>query len=189
MKDLKSLNHLIEVLEELPSIGKKSATRLALALAKDKFKALKLVNALENVISNIEECKICGNFSEYEICDICDDISREKILAIVENPKDIMLIEESGSYKGYYFVLSKIDDEHLQKLKNLIKSYEIKEVVFAFSPSIENEAKILLLEDRLKKMNVEFSQIAQGIPTGVHFENVDINSLAKAIKLRFKIKE
>ena len=189
MKDLKSLNNLIEVLQDLPGIGKKSATRLALSLAKDKFKALKLVNALENVISNIGECKICGNFSEHEICDICNDNLRDKTLAIVENQKDILIIEESGSYNGYYFVLSCLDDEHLQNLKNLIKSYEIKEVIFAFTPGIENEAKILLLEDKLKETNVEFSQIAQGVPTGVHFENVDINSLATAIKLRFKLKE
>ena len=189
MKDLKSLNDLIEVLEELPSIGKKSATRMALTLAKDKFKALKIVNAIENVISNIQECKICGNFSEYEICNICDDKFREKILAIVENQKDILTIENSNSYNGYYFVLSKVDDNHLQKLKNLIKSYEIKEVIFAFSPTIENEAKILLLEDKLKDLNIEFSQIAQGVPTGVNFENIDINSLSKAIKLRFKLKE
>ena len=189
MKDLKSLNELIEMLEEFPTIGKKSATRLALNIAKDKFKALKLVNAIENVISNINECKICGNFSEHEICNICDNNFREKILAIVENPKDILIIEKSGSFNGYYFVLSKIDENHLQKLKNMIKIYEIKEVIFAFSPSVENEAKILLLEDKLKETNIEFSQIAQGVPTGVHFENVDINSLSKAIKLRFKLKE
>ena len=187
MKDLKSLNQLIEVLEELPSIGKKSATRLAISFAKDKYKALKLINALENVISSIQECKICGNFSEHEICDICDDLNRDKTIAIVENSKDILTIEESGSYHGYYFVLSHLDDEILQRLKNFIEEKEIKEIIFAFPPSVESEARILLLEDKLKDLNVEFSQIAQGVPTGVHFENVDINSLAKAIKLRVKI--
>ena len=187
MKDLKSLNQLIEVLEELPSIGKKSATRLAISLAKDKYKALKLINALENTISSIQECKICGNFSEHEICDICDDQHREKTIAIVENSKDILTIEESGSYNGYYFVLSHLDDEIIEKLKNIIKQKDIKEVIFAFPPSVESEARIMLLEDRLKDMNIEFSQIAQGVPTGVHFENVDINSLAKAIKLRVKL--
>ncbi len=187
MKDLKSLNQLIEILQELPSIGKKSATRLAVSLAKDKFTALKLVNALENVISNIQECKICGNFSEHEICDICDDPLREKILALVESSKDILTIEESGSYNGYYFVLSQINSETIEKIKNFIKEKEIKEIIFAFPPCIENEAKSLLLEEKLKDTNVEFSQIAQGVPTGVHFENVDINSLSKAIKLRFKI--
>ncbi len=187
MKDLKSLNELIEILQELPSIGKKSATRLALSLAKDKFKALKLVNAIENVISNIEECKICGNFSEHEICEICDNPLRDKILAIVENPKDIITIEESASYYGYYFVLSKLNNETIEKIRNIIEEKQINEVIFAFPPCVENEAKSLVLEEKLKDLNIEFSQIAQGVPTGVHFENVDINSLAKAIKLRFKI--
>ena len=187
MKDLQSLNRLIEAFEELPSIGKKSATRLALCVAKDKFKALKLINAIEDVVANIKECEICGNFSEFEICDICSDENREKTLAIVENSKDIMIIEESGSYNGYYFVLNHLDEEILEKLREIVKNKEIKEIIFAFPPSVESEAKSLYLEDKLKDLNVEFSQIAQGVPTGVHFENVDVNSLAKAIKLRFKM--
>ena len=187
MKDLKSLNQLIEILEELPSIGKKSATRLAISLAKDKYKALKLINALENVISSIQECQICGNFSEHEICEICDDPHRDKTLAIVENSKDILTIEESGSYNGYYFVLNHIDDEMIEKLKKIIKEKDIKEVIFAFPPSVESEARIMLLEEKLKDLDLSFSQIAQGVPTGVHFENVDLNSLAKAIKLRVKL--
>ena len=187
MKDLQSIQHLIEAFEELPSIGRKSATRLALALAKDKFKALKLINAIEEVVTNVKTCEVCGNFSEHEICNICDDPNRDKTLAIVESPKDIMVIEESGSYHGYYFVLSHLDDEHIQKLRDIIKDKNIKEVIFAFPPSVESEARSLYLEDKLKDLNVEFSQIAQGVPTGVHFENVDMNSLAKAIKLRFKM--
>jgi len=187
MKDLKTFNELVEILETLPSIGKKSATRLAISLIKDKYKALKLINALENAISTIEECKICGSFSEHEICEICDNPLRDKTLAIVETQKDILIIEESKSYNGYYFVLSKLDESSIEKLRKIIKEKEIKEVIFAFTPSIENEAKILLLEDKLKDLNITFSQIAQGVPTGVKFENVDITSLAKAIKLRVKI--
>ncbi|GAB6073551.1 recombination mediator RecR [Nautilia lithotrophica] len=187
MKDLQSINRLIEAFEELPSIGKKSATRLALSIAKDKFKALKLINAIEDVVANIKECEICGNFSEHEICDICADENRDKTLAIVENSKDIMIIEESGSYHGYYFVLTHIDDEVIQKLREIIKDRKIQEVIFAFPPSVESEARSLYIEDKLKDLDIEFTQIAQGVPTGVHFENVDVNSLAKAIKLRFKL--
>jgi recombination protein RecR len=187
MRDLHSINKLIEAFEELPSIGKKSATRLALSIAKDKFKALKLINAIEDVVANIKECEICGNFSEHEICDICASDTREAILAIVESSKDILTIEESGSFNGYYFVLSHIDDETVEKLKDIIKNRKIEEVIFAFPPSVESEARSLYLEDKLKDLNVIFSQIAQGVPTGVHFENVDVNSLAKAIKLRFKL--
>ncbi|NPA11056.1 MAG: recombination protein RecR [Epsilonproteobacteria bacterium] len=187
MKDLKSLDKLIEAFEELPSIGKKSATRLALTLAKDKFKALKLINAIEDVVANIKECQMCGNFSEHEICEICDSQAREKTLAIVENQKDILIIEQSGSYNGYYFVLSSLDEEMLDKLREFIILKDIKEIVFAFPPSVESEAKCLYLEDKLKDLNVEFSQIAQGVPTGVHFENVDINSLSSAFKKRVKL--
>ena len=187
MKDLQSINRLIEAFEELPSIGKKSATRLALSIAKDKFKALKLINAIEDVVANIKECEMCGNFSEHEICDICADENRDKTLAIVENSKDIITIEESGSYHGYYFVLNHLDEEILEKLRNIIKEKGIKEIIFAFPPSVESEARSLYLEDKLKDLNVEFTQIAQGVPTGVHFENVDVNSLAKAIKLRVKL--
>ncbi len=187
MKDLESINKLIETLEELPSIGKKSATRLAMSLAKDKFKALKLINAIEDVVSKVKTCESCGNFTEHEICEICDNSLREKTLAIVENQKDIMIIEESKIYNGYYFVLNQLDDEHIQKIRDLIQNKKIKEVIFAFPPSVESEARSLYLEDKLKDLNVEFSQIAQGVPTGVHFENVDINSLASAIKRRIKI--
>ena len=187
MKDLKSFYELIEILETIPGIGRKSATRLAIALIKDKFKALKLINKIENAITLINECKICGNFTEHEICEICDNPLREKTIAIVENPKDILVIEKSRSYNGYYFVLSKIDEKSIQKLKKIIKEKNIKEVIFAFTPSIENEVKILILEDKLKDLKINFSQIAQGVPTGVNLENIDINSLSKAIKLRFKI--
>ena len=187
MKDLQSINRLIEAFEELPSIGKKSAVRLALSIAKDKFKALKLINAIEDVVANVKECEICGNFSEHEICEICASENRDKTLAVVENSKDIITIEESGSYHGYYFVLNHIDDEVIQKLKNTVIQKEIKEIIFAFPPSVESEARSLYIEDRLKDLNIEFTQIAQGVPTGVHFENVDVNSLASAIKKRVKI--
>ena len=186
MKDLDSLKKLIEALEEFPSIGKKSATRLALNIAKDKFKALKLSNAIEEVITNIKECKLCGNLSEHEICEICLE-ERDTILSIVENNKDILTIEESGIFKGYYFVLPKLDAEKIDKLISFIKSKNIEEIIFAFSPTLENEAKILYLQDKLKELNLEFSQIAQGVPTGVNLENVDVNSLNKAIQFRVRI--
>jgi len=186
MKELESLNKLIEVLQEYPTIGKKSATRLAISIAKDKFKTLKLINALEEVVTNIKECELCGNFSEDEICYICDS-NREKIVAIVSSQKDTLVMEEAKIFDGYYFVLDSLDEEKIEKLKEYIKNKEIKEVLFAFSPTLENEAKILYLQDKLKDLNIEFSQIAQGVPTGVSFENIDIQSLSKALKQRIKM--
>ena len=186
--NLEKFNNLIESLELLPSIGKKSARNIALYLVKEnKYAGIKIAHAIEEAIRDITNCKFCGGLSEHEVCDICANEYRDKILAIVEGFKDILTIEESGSYEGYYFVLNHLDDENIQKIRDIIKEKQIKEVIFAFPPSAESEARSLYLEDKLKDLKIEFSQIAQGVPTGVHFENVDINSLAKAIKLRFKI--
>ena len=179
LKSLKSLDELIANLEQLPTIGKKSAMRMAVYLVKNKFIAMKIANAIESAITTIDECVECGNFSENELCEICMS-KRENKLCIVEHSKDILILEENKIFEGYYFVLNELEAEKIDKLINFINKKEIEEVIFAYPHSIENEAKILYLEDRLKNLNVSFSQIAQGIQMGVNFENVDIISLNKA---------
>ena len=183
---LKSLEELIENLQTLPTIGKKSATRMAMYLVKNKFEALKIANSIENAVTAIEECKECGNLSENELCEICMS-ERENKICIVEHSKDIILLEENEIFNGYYFVLPELDNSKIEKLIELIKRKNIKEIIFAYIHSIENEAKILYLEDRLKQFNITFSKIAQGIPMGVGFENVDITSLYKAFSGRIKL--
>ena len=183
---LKSLEELIENLQTLPTIGKKSATRMAMYLVKNKFEALKIANSIENAVTAIEECKECGNLSENELCEICMS-ERENKICIVAHSKDIILLEENEIFNGYYFVLPELDNSKIEKLIELIKRKNIKEIIFAYIHSIENEAKILYLEDRLKQFNITFSKIAQGIPMGVGFENVDITSLYKAFSGRIKL--
>ena len=183
---LKSLEELIENLQELPTIGKKSATRMAMYLIKNKFNALKIANAIENAVTAIDECKECGNLTENELCEICMS-ERENKICIVAHSKDIILLEENKIFTGYYFVMPELDNNKIEKLLLLITKKTIKEVIFAYTPSIENEAKIIYLEDRLKNYNLEFSKIAQGIPMGVNFENVDITSLYKAFTGRIKL--
>ena len=183
MKNLQSLAELIENLQQLPTIGKKSATRMALYLIKNKFNALKIANSIENAVTLISECKECGNLTENELCEICMS-ERENKICIIEHSKDIMIIEENQIYKGYYFVMPELENEKIEKLISLIKKKKIDELIFAYPHSIENEAKILYIEDRLKNLNIIFSQIAQGIPMGVNFENVDIISLNKAFSSR-----
>ena len=183
---LKSLEELIENLQTLPTIGKKSATRMAMYLVKNKFEALKIANSIENAVTAIEECKECGNLSENELCEICMS-ERENKICIVAHSKDIILLEENEIFNGYYFVLPELDNSKIEKLIELIKKKNIKEIIFAYTHSIENEAKIIYLEDRLKQFNITFSKIAQGIPMGVGFENVDITSLYKAFSGRIKL--
>jgi recombination protein RecR len=186
LKNLKSLNELIENLQELPTIGKKSATRMAMFLVKNKFTAMKIANSIETAITAIGECKECGNLSEHELCDICMS-QRENKLCIVGHSKDIILLEENSIFKGYYFVMPELDNEKIEKLIAMINNKNIEEVIFGYTHSIENEAKIMYLEERLKDKNLKFSKIAQGIPMGVNFENVDITSLHKAFRGRVKL--
>ena len=112
---------------------------------------------------------------------------RENKICIVEHSKDIILLEENEIFNGYYFVMPELDNSKIEKLIELIKKKKIEEIIFAYTHSIENEAKIIYLEDRLKQFNITFSKIAQGIPMGVGFENVDITSLYKAFSGRVKL--
>jgi len=186
LKNLKSLDELIENLQQLPTIGKKSATRMAMFLIKNKFIGMKIANSIESAITAIDECKECGNLSENELCEICMS-DRENKICIVAHSKDIILLEENDIFKGYYFVMPELDNDKIEKLIKLIKKKNINEIIFGYTHSIENEAKILYLEERLKNQNLTFSKIAQGIPMGVNFENVDITSLYKAFSGRIKI--
>ena len=188
-QNLKKFHNLVDALQQLPTIGKKTAIRLSYhMLMQDNLGASKLAYAIEDGLRNIKKCNICGAMSENEICEICLDDTRDaKILCIVENSKDIYFIEESSIYHGKYFVLNKIEDKNIQKLKNTILKSNTKEIIFALTPSVANDGLILYIEDKLKNMALKFTKIAQGIPTGVNLENVDILSLSKAIESRTKI--
>ncbi len=188
-KRLKKFYSLVEALETLPTIGKKSATKLAFHMVLDKpMDAMKISHAIEDAISSISRCSECGGLSEDEICYICSDELRDKeTLCLVESAKDIYVIEESGEFNGYYYVFDDLNEANMQKLKNLIDKRGVKEVIFAFTPSIKSDALILYIEDQLQDRGIIFSKIAQGVPTGVHLENVDMLSLSKAIAERVKV--
>lgn len=186
-KGFKKFEELIEALETLPTIGKKSATRLAFYLVmENSLNAIKLAHKIEDAVSKIRKCSRCGGLSEDELCYICSDELRDnEVLCIVESAKDILVIEESGEFNGKYFVLENLE-EKIEDLKNLVKDEGVKEIIFALTPSVANDAIIIYIEDKLKDYDLNFSKIAQGVPTGVSLENVDILSLSKALKDRVK---
>jgi recombination protein RecR len=187
-KDLEKFNALVDAFCELPTVGKKSALRFAYHLVqKDRFLALRIAHSIENAIASIQECQKCGSISEDEICSIClDEMRDESKLCIVESVKDIFIIEDGSGFEGYYFVLNSLDEESIEKLKNRIRE-GVREIIFAFTPSIQSDGVILILEDRLKEFDLVFTKIAQGVPTGVSLENIDTLSVAKAIEKRTKI--
>ena len=188
-KSLEKFNRLVEALEYLPTIGKKSAMRLAYHMvARDNFNALRLAHAIEDAIGSIRKCRKCGAMSEDELCAICCDETREgELLCIVESAKDIILLEENALFGGKYFVLEDLEEIHVDALVERVREDGVKEIVFALTPSIQNDAVILYIEDRLKKFDIKFTKIAQGVPTGVSLENIDVLSLSRALKDRVEV--
>ncbi len=188
-KGLDKFYNLVESFENLPSIGKKSALRLAYHIVyENSYSGLKLAHSIEDAIATIKKCTLCNSMSEHEICEICLDSDRVKErLCIVQSAKDIFNIEDSKQYDGTYFVLEHLDEENLDKLKKIIEKNDTQNILFAITPSLANDAFILYIEDRLKPYNIKFTKIAQGVPTGVSLENVDILSLSKAIKCSVEI--
>lgn len=187
-RSLEKFNRLVDALQQLPAIGQKSATRLAYhMIMHDSFGALKLAHAIENAITGLKKCRSCGGLSEDELCVICSDEHRNhEILCIIESAKDILTFEENALFDGRYFVLDSIEELDISHLRGIIQS-GIKEVIFALTPSIANQGVILYIEDKLMDCDVRFSRIAQGVPTGVSLENVDILSLTRAMEDRVKI--
>jgi recombination protein RecR len=185
---LEKFNKLVDALQELPTVGQKSATRLAYHMVmKDNFTALKIAHAIENALGSLRKCASCGGMSEDELCAICSDESRDiRLLCVVENAKDILTIEENGLFEGRYFVLESLDELDITHLKAMVAS-GVEEVIFAMSPSIATDAMILYIEDKLADTGVRFSRIAQGVPTGVSLENIDMLSLARALQDRVKV--
>ncbi len=185
---LDKFNRLVDALQELPTIGKKSATRLAYHMViNDTFVGMKISQTIEDALGCLKKCRICGGMSEDELCFICSDERRDStILCIIENAKDILLLEENGLFDGRYFVLDSLEELSISHLVKIVDN-GISEVIFALTPSISNDAVILYIEDKLKSFDINFSKIAQGVPTGVSLENVDVLSLTRALEDRVKV--
>jgi len=184
---IEAFENLVEAFQAFPSIGKKSAIRMAYqAAVVDGFSAMKLAHAIETAIATIQKCAKCNNMSEDELCSVCADPQRDSsILCIVQSAKDILTIEQSGQFSGVYYVVNEVrdmDEEHL-----FYAVGGVSEIIFAFPPSIATDTMILYIEDKLKGLDILFSKIAQGVPSGVELENIDILSLSRALESRVKI--
>lgn len=187
-KSLEKFNELVDAFAKLPGVGKKSAMRYAYFVSlQDSFGGLKLAQSIEDAIRFIRRCECCGGLSEDEICDICSDTNRDKSkIVIVETPRDILVFEQNAIYNGLYFVLDELHETSLKKLRDMIEKNNSSEVIFAFTPGLNSDAIMLFVKERLSLDNINFSKIAQGVPTGVSLENIDMLSLMKAFESRTK---
>ena len=195
MKYPDTIQNLIECYKKLPSIGEKTAERLALSTLNLDDEVINLFSSsLKNIKTKIKRCKKCNNYTENEICDICADISRNKeLLCIVENPKDIILIEKNNIFDGYYYVISNlispsngfdVSNINIDEIIKIVKENKIKEIILAIKPSIEGETTSMYISKLLKNSDVIVSRIALGIPIGAEIDYVDSLTLEMALENR-----
>jgi recombination protein RecR len=195
MKFSPSLQNLIDALRCLPGVGPKSAQRMTLhLLERDREAALKLAAALRNAVEKVGHCKLCRNFSELEVCEICADPKRDAtIVCVVETPADVVAIEQSASFRGLYFVLmghlSPIDgigpaEIGLEDFQQRVIDESIEEVILATNPTVEGEATAYYITSILQSVGVRVSRIAHGVPLGGELEYVDGSTLAHALSGR-----
>lgn len=195
MKFSPSLQNLIEALRCLPGVGPKSAQRMSMhLLERDREGAMALADALREAVNKVDHCSRCRNFTELELCEICTDAKRDgATVCVVEAPGDVIAVEQSGSYRGMYFVLmghlSPIDGIGPQEL-GLDSFYQrviedgVKEVILATNPTVEGEATAYYLTEMLQPAGVSVSRIAHGVPLGGELEYVDGSTLAHALSGR-----
>ncbi len=195
MKYPTTLMNLIECYKKLPGIGEKTAERMAISTLEMDDEIIELFSeSLKNVKTKITRCKKCNNLAEGDLCEVCKMPNRdETTICVVEEPKNVVLFEKVGSYKGLYHVLdgliSPLDgvdpsDLNISSLIKRIEEEKIKEVIIAVKPSIEGETTSLYISKLLEKLPVKVSKIAHGIPIGVDMEYIDALTLELAIEDR-----
>ena len=189
------LNRLISSFKVLPGIGEKTAQRMAFyLLEKNRLGGKELSRNLLESMSHIKNCQDCRNFTEDIFCSICSNEKRNSdMLCIVESPTDVVAIENSGSFSGYYFVLmgrlSPIDgvgpnEIGIDSLKRMIDKRRPKEIIIATSPTVEGDATAFYIGEQFKNQSIKISRIAYGVPMGGELEYVDNTTLGRSIKGR-----
>lgn len=196
--DLKALVRLQESLAKLPSIGKKSAERMAFAMLEMEDEDLnEFADAIKDLKTKIHQCPICGNITEDDECYICKDDSRDReTILVVSSPKDVIAFENAEGYHGLYHVLggtisiSKgkgIEDLNIASLLKRVENDNIKEVIIATNPTVDGETTALYLAKLLENKGVNVTRLAYGLPMGGNLDYADALTLAKAIEGRRKI--
>jgi len=203
MYSSKYLELLVEELEKLPSIGTKSAQRLALHLLRaPREDVLRLAESIRAIRERVGFCSRCGNFTEQDPCPICTDPSRDgRVICVVEQPGDVLALERAGAFRGRYHVLggalSPLDGTHPDhlRIRELLErlrpgangEIEVQEVILATNPNVAGEATSLYLHRLLVPVGVRVTRIARGVPMGSDLEYSDQVTLARALEGRREV--
>lgn len=193
-----SMARLIEAFKRLPGIGPKTAQRLAYFIIKlpreeVEFMARSMLEAKQKITC----CSLCGNLTEKQPCEICEDVRRNReVICVVQEPRDVLAMEKMGEYRGMYHVLqgaiSPIDgmgpeDLKIKELLERVKDYQAKEIILATNPNVEGEATAMYVSRLMKSLGIKVTRIAHGLPVGGDLEYADEVTLARAMEGRREI--
>ena len=192
------IEKLITSLRCLPSVGPKTAQRMAFELLQKKRKeGLELAKVVHEAMNLIANCSECRNFSETEVCSLCSNNQRDHTkMCIVETPSDVVAIEQTASYKGHYFVLmghlsplDGIGPEHIgiDLLLSMLIKRSVTEVIIATSCTPEGEATAFYIIEQVKNLGISCSRIAHGVPIGGELEYLDSNTISRALTARTQV--
>lgn len=187
-----AIQRLIDAFSRLPGIGPKGAQRIAFhLLSTSEQEAQELVDAVLEVKRKVRFCDICGNVCETSPCPVCADPRRDRAtICVVEEPKDVMIIERTREYRGLYHVLGGAinpmanvgpEDLHIAGLLDRLKGDEVTEVIIALNPNIEGEATTTYLSRLLSPLGIRVTRLASGLPVGGDLEYADEITLGRAL--------
>ena len=196
--NIPALDRLIDEFRKMPSIGNKSAERLAFyVLGLDENEVDGLTRAISEAHDKIHQCSVCKNLTEDEVCPICKNDKRERnLICVVEDPRDVVAIERTHEYRGLYHVLHGVispingvgpDDLTIKELLLRLNDNTVNEVIMATNPTVEGEATAMYISRLLKPLGVSVSRLAYGIPVGADLEYADEVTLTRALEGRTKL--
>ena len=193
-----SIEILIESFEKLPSIGNKTAARLAFyILNASEEETNEFISNIQNAKKNLKYCSKCYNISDSEICPICSNKARdESVICVVEDVRDVVAMEKTHEFKGVYHVLHGSispmngvgpDDIKIKELLARLMDGKVKEVILATNPRVEGEATAMYISKLVKPLGVKVTRIAHGIPVGGDLEYTDEVTLSRALEGRVQL--
>ena len=189
---------LIEEFEKLPTIGHKSAQRIAFYLLNlPNDRVAEIANTIITAKQSAKYCVRCGNITDKEMCDICADTSRDVgLLCVVQDPRDVIAMEKTREYNGYHHVLHGAispmegigpEDIHIKELVSRVGMDDVEEIILATNPNIEGEATAMYISKLLKHFELKVTRIAHGLPVGSDLEYADEVTIAKALEGRHSL--
>jgi recombination protein RecR len=189
-----SIESVVELLATLPTIGRKTARRLAFHLLRQPADQVeRFAESIKEMRRTVRECSVCCTFTDREICGICANERRDRsIICVVEQPSDVHAIEKTGEYRGVYHVLhgalSPLDGvgpEDIRMRELMARVHEpVQEVILALNPTVEGEVTTQYIAKMITPLHVTTSRIARGIPVGSDLEFIDDATLSRALEGR-----